>query len=234
MTGGWGNGFQQVAAALGAGEESAAGTAAAMQKQALDTRNFEASREEKALDRDTRVKEGELNRASRQEIEGIKADNRMAVEESRAQSRQARLQAIHGMGPKVFSEYMGSYNKHKLELLKNQTINRKSTQEIDNEAHDSAWNAVQKGMAAQKGGAENPEATPPAAAPRPGAAAPETPGKRLTWAEVQNTPGFEEAMSTQAGIDKLKQKYPYLDNDIKVWEGRKKFPTYGERFYGRR
>jgi hypothetical protein len=208
-----------------------------MQKQALNTRDFEAAREEKAADRGTRIKEGELNRASRQEIAGIQADSRMAVEESRAQGRQARLQAIHGMGPKVFSEYMKSFNAHRAKLTEGAIISGKKPEQIEAEAHDSAWNAVQRGLGADKGGTEPGTQRPLSNEAGERKKVEEDEKKRksgLTWEQVTKVPGYDTKLATPEGRKQFLEEYPHLGNDLYRWEAKRKIPGYGGMFGGGR
>lgn len=68
MTGGWGNGTQQLAAGIGAGAQGAAATAGALQEQGL-----------KDQARQDKMTEGAANRASHEKVASIGADSRQEV-----------------------------------------------------------------------------------------------------------------------------------------------------------
>ena len=96
MTGWWGNGAQQLAAGIGAGAAGAAGTAASIQQQGINSRDFEAKKEEGAANRSSREREAAANRTSRESIEGDKTATRLEVEGIRHEGRLARIAAMSG------------------------------------------------------------------------------------------------------------------------------------------
>ncbi len=103
MTGGWGNGTQQLGAALGAGATAAGATAEAMQKQ---TNTDEAKRIQQAQHSSTlasREREGALNRDSRAEIAGLQTQGRLEVAQERVRGMLERASMIHG--PKTDNEW---------------------------------------------------------------------------------------------------------------------------------
>lgn len=170
MMGGWGNGTQQLAQALGAGASAAAGVDASMKEED----RYQDKLDEQAMARGSREREAELNRTSRQEIAGMQAANKMEIEGLKNDYRFARLNAIHGpSSAKEQQLYNTTYNTIYRKEKDNQIISRKTDDQIRLEAELGARQALESGRKAVQGQGR-PEVTDEQIAPgaKPGAAAP--------------------------------------------------------------
>lgn len=227
MTGGWGNGTQQLAAAMGAGATGAAGTAHAMQLQTEADQARSDKLNEGAKGRASHEAIAEGNRTSRQEIAGINAANRTEIEGLKNDARFARIAAIHGPNDaKEWTIYAAAKNRYLTTEKNQQLITRKSDEQITTEAETYAKETL-RGMRAAtlKGDATSINSPPDGAAPTGGvpATGAKTPPtatlgagdkSKVTWDQVKALPGFEEAMSTEAGQQRLLKDYPHLGNDV--------------------
>jgi hypothetical protein len=127
MTGGYGNGVQQLGAALGAGAQGAGG----MDKIIYDRAQAEKEMSQKAS-------EGAANRAQSETNARIAADSRMDVAEKRVEGMIQRAAMIHG--PQNNQE-MNIYSKAASDYMKkekdNQLLSKKPDEQIKMEA--DAW-----------------------------------------------------------------------------------------------
>lgn len=138
MTGGWGNGTQQLAAALGAGASGAAGTAKSLQEQQAYEQQRTDKLGESAENRASREREAGLNRTSREEIAATQVAGRLEVAQERVKGMLERAQLIHGpqndREMKLFSDARQKYwGKEK----DNQLLSKKTDDQIRAEA--DAW-----------------------------------------------------------------------------------------------
>lgn len=135
MTGGWGNGTQQLAAALGAGAQSAEGTGNAIRAQAVNNRDFQAKQEEGAANRASHEKIAEMGAASREEVGRIRNEGTIAVAQERVAGMLERARLIHGpqndKEMQIFAKARTDYMKKEKD---NQLLSKKSDDQILTEA----------------------------------------------------------------------------------------------------
>ncbi len=214
MTGGWGNGTQQLAAAVGAGAQGAEGTANAIRAQELNNRDFQAKQEEGAANRASHEKISAGNQASRQEVANITADSRRDVEASRHESRMARIQAQLAQDPKILHEYNSTYARALAEGQKNQIISRKTDEQVRQDAVNAADVAIDRAIKAQQAHkAGQPVGGQPGAA---ASAAPSASGYRndVTLDQIMSSaksgPDAQQKMQTPEGRAALQAMFPHI------------------------
>lgn len=212
MTGGWGNGTQQLAAGLGAGATSGAATSEALQKQ-LESEDKAASAEaNQAANRANSMEIAKLNNASRQEI----AANRIEGMLARTQMNLA------GKSP----DELKQYNKDRDFYLKAIGMGTSGittpTPEMLAKAEEYATNEAAKRAALKGGTPGTPGASSPNGPVAPGAAVPGqspgavtgqnspaqiAPGEKGVTAAMQN-PEIQRLLSTPDGQNELKKRNP--------------------------
>lgn len=249
MTGGWGNGTQQMAAALGAGAQGASGTAEALQKQGEVERGHEFKQQQLAQT----ASEGEKNRQKSLEIARVGADSRQEVAQIRTEAMLQRAAMIHGpqndKEMKIFADARTAYMKKEKD---NQLLSRKSDAQIVQEA--DAWAKEQLRGARDAVGVRsqgsalpssvNSQNSPgagdqkPGGSQAPGAETPSTATEGITLdkllADPAAGPKAAEDLKTPEGQQRLLKKFPMLGNDIYRYNAKKSTPGYAEKFgYGR-
>lgn len=139
MTGGWGNGTQQLAAGLGAGATSAAGTSEALQKQ-LEAEDKAASAE---------ANQG-ANRANSLAIAKLNADSRAEVAGIRTAAMLERTQLIQGAkGPDEMKLYNDVYQKTLIQGQKDKILTGEKDDQVQQRAIDAAQRALVEARAAR-------------------------------------------------------------------------------------
>lgn len=235
MTGGWGNGTQQLAAGLGAGAAGAAGTAASLQQQAVNNRDFQAKQENEVANRASKEREAALNRSSRQDISHYVADLRLQGVQERVAGMLERSRMIHG--PQTDPEFKfyqaqlqearktieGSVKDLNLSAQdREQMIIARAKERLDEARRQGIFGA---GGANAAPGTSTGTATGTGqggqAATGNGVSAPAKKGepRQLSWGEVKSTPGFEAALRDPVAREQLKLKYPYLVPQINAYAG---------------
>ena len=218
MTGWWGNGAQQLAAGIGAGAAGAAGTAASIQQQGINSRDFEAKKEEGAANRSSREREAAANRTSRESIEGDKTATRLEVEGIRHEGRLARIAAMSGAKSAQENSVFNTAYKRAYDDLGRMKVTPEERETAAMDAGRRAMWVYRDAQGKETPGTSTgaPSATAPGS-PSPGkntAPAPAKSGaptkRELSWGEVQNTPGFDAAMNDPASRERLKRENPHL------------------------
>jgi len=224
MTGGWGNATQQLAAGLGAGATSAAGTSEALQKQ-LESEDKMASAEANQS----------ANRANALKIAELNANNRVEIANLRGQ---ARLDAIAAQAAsKIPANDLIKYRAEARKIVEGNVSNMALPQiERETLINDIAMRTYEADQF-RRGAAGNPGA-PAASSPNAPAAAPGAVPGRLPAPQsgakpaAQNPKGASSALanpeiqrmlSTPEGRDELKRRNPQAaDILIKQWDDQQK------------
>lgn len=206
MTGGWGNGAQQMGQAIGAGATGAAGTAEAIRQEAQRQSTEARADREAEAERSNRRGIAQLGADSRAEVAGIRAESGMAIAQERVAGMLERAKMIHGPNNdkemKIYSDARTAYMKKEKD---NQLLSRKSDEQIIAEA--DAWAKTQLRGAREETGVRSigaPLPGGPPAAPG-GVISPAAPGAGKPGAPVP-TPGPGAAPSSpaqQPSLDKL-------------------------------
>jgi len=224
MTGGWGNATQQLAAGLGAGATSAAGTSEALQKQ-LESEDKMASAEANQS----------ANRANALKIAELNANNRVEIANLRGQ---ARLDAIAAQAAsKIPANDLIKYRAEARKIVEGNVSNMALPQvERETLINDIAMRTYEADQF-RRGAAGNPGA-PGASSPNPAPVAPGAVPGRLPAPQsgakpaAQNPKGASSALanpeiqrmlSTPEGRDELKRRNPQAaDILIKQWDDQQK------------
>lgn len=216
MTGGWGNGTQQLAAGLGAGATSGAATSEAMRSQMeADDKSAEAAANH-AADRQNRLDAAKIAADSRAEVANIRTQG--------ALERAALTSAAKSPNEAKF--LADAMNKYMSKEKENQLISRKSDQQIEAEASQYAQNQLAIIRASGKPVAD-PGAGVPSNSPKPagvgmGGADGQTPAK--------GTPGNTTAQNST--LDQMLADPVHgakLAEDLKTPEGRQRLMSAGTR-----
>ena len=243
MTGGWGNGTQQLAAALGAGATGAGATAEAMQKQAQFQQTADDRLGESQANRESREREAELNRASREEISRITADNRLDVTRERVSGmlERARLtrQPQTSQELKFYNDQLGKVGMAMRDEMDKMGVKGNAREElIKARALERLEDARRQGLFGPSGGgaAGSAPAAKPAPSPEPDAGSP-PPGRnssvdvglfppRIILGEANVLynklkddpkvgPQFQQDLQTPEGRAKIIAKFPVLKDLVK-------------------
>ena len=244
MTGGWGNGTQQLAAGLGAGAESAAGTASAL----AGAEKVKQDQEEKASDR-----------ASREKVAKIAADSRAEVAGIRSQAMLERAAMIRSpTGPAEMKAYSEAYNKY-YKIQKDNALlsaNPKTDLEIQADADIYAKNI----LAGMRGVAGGPGAPGPMQLGGPGAGSEVTlpnsavggqtekgggtvaggkaaaGGKARTLADALNMPDkakvLEPLLKTPEGRASIEKARPDWKDELQYYKNREVIPDFIKNLFG--
>ena len=224
MTGGWGNATQQLAAGLGAGATSAAGTSEALQKQ-LESEDKMASAEANQS----------ANRANALKIAELNANNRVEIANLRGQ---ARLDAIAAQAAsKIPANDLIKYRAEARKIVEGNVSNMALPQiERETLINDIAMRTYEADQF-RRGAAGNPGApaasSPNAPAAAPGAVPGQSPAPQSgAKPAAQNPKGASSALanpeiqrmlSTPEGRDELKRRNPQAaDILIKQWDDQQK------------
>lgn len=229
MSGGWGNGAQQLAQAIGAGATGAAGTAKAMQEQAINNRDFESKQEEGAATRASHEKIAAGNRASREEIGHYTADLRLQGVQERVTGMLERARMIHG--PKDDAEWKfyqsqlqearktieGSVGELKLGAAEREQMIEANAKERLEKARAQGMFGPGRGTTAPGTSTGSPAGPGPAqqGAPVPGQMAPaKSPNTKPSWEMIKQNPAVQELLRTPQGRRTLMRERPDLAPEI--------------------
>lgn len=207
MTGGWGNGTQQLAQALGAGASAAGATAQSLQQE----ERYQEGLDQKTMDRASREREAALNRDSRAEIANIQNAGRMEVAQTRVQGMMDRARLIHQPNGQAEVKFYNDQLKEARKTIEGDIGSLKLDQAsredmIKAKALERLNEARQRGLFGAQGQGTIDQAITPQ---RQGAApAPATPGSPRPWETVKGTPEVQEALKTAAGRNRLIKAYP--------------------------
>lgn len=225
MTGGWGNGTQQLAAGLGAGATSAAGTSEAMQKQLeADDKAAETASNQAA------------NRANAVKVAQIGADSRVEGANIRGQ---ARLDAIAATAQhKIPADQLVKYRAEARKIVEgnpqNMAMTNADRETMINDIAMRTYDADQirrgQGAAPSQNGSPKPTETPGAAVPGQ-SPAPASTGKPTaqnpTPTRPEDEPGVKAALqnpqmrqllATPDGQAELRKRYGgKAETMIRAW-----------------
>lgn len=231
MTGGWGNGTQQLASALGAGASGMGATAGHLQETAEKNRAFTEKGEE-----------GAANRASHEKIAGITSDSRTEVANIRAQASIDRAMITHppqnNVEQKFYQESLKEVRKTiegdlgSLKLSDDQReklIRARALERLDEARNKGMFGGSATGVGA---------GAPSASTPAPTAPAGETPTatsgtpKGASWEQLRAMPGFDEKMRDPEWRKKLEQARPDLRSNLHYYDRETIAKDARKRLYG--
>lgn len=218
MTGGYGNGLQQIGVAGGKAGEAAGRTAGALQEQG----NLETARADKN-------QEGAANRASHEKVANIAGDSRSEVANIRSQAMLERANLIHGpqndKEMQIFAKARSDYMKKEKD---NQLISKKTDQQITMEA--DTWAKDQLRGAREAVGVRSQGAALPADGPSGvgsatsgesgqspilGKAPLESKGApKPSWDQIKTNPRVQELIKTPMGRRQILNERPDLEAQI--------------------
>ena len=225
LTGGWGNGAQQLGAAIGAGAQGMGATAGHLQDTAEKNRAFTS-----------KENEGAANRASHEKIANIAADSRLAVAQERVAGMLQRAQLIHGPKDDAEWKFLQSQRAEGRKVLNDTFQALKMTpQQVEEAINSFATNALQdarnKGVFSQKGGGQPASSASGVGQPAPSApgsapsaqqgqapnATSETP-KGASFEQLRAMPGFDQKIVDPAWKAQLLKARPDLSTRIQLYE----------------
>jgi hypothetical protein len=188
---GWGSGSHQLAGILGAATQGAQGNAAALQKQELNQRDFDYKADEAEANRAQQLEIAEKNRMSREELGRLKHETALQIEGSRAEGRMARIAAMSG----ARNDHEHSiYGKAYVKALENFQRMGRAPEIAESEARDAATRAMLDFRAQRGSGAPgSSQGAPGATAPGSGA-----PGQEGAKSPARTTQTSEPAKSPDA------------------------------------
>lgn len=188
MTGGWGNATQQLAAGLGAGATSAAGTSEALQKQ-LESEDKMASAEANQS----------ANRANALKVAQIGADSRAEVANIRSAAMLERTQLVQGAkGPDEMRLYNDVYKKTHDRGMADKFLTRETDEVIQQRAVEAAQRALVEARVAK---ARLPGGDAGASSPNPAPVAPGAVPGRLPVPGAPGTPAAQTSILDRALAD---------------------------------
>lgn len=211
MTGGWGNGTQQLAAGLGAGATSGAATSEAMQKQMeADDKSAEAAGNH-AANRENAIKVAKIGADSRAEVANIRAES---------SAFRASLTAA-ARSPNEAKFLADAMNKYMSKEKDNQLLSRKSDQQIEAEASQYAQNQLALIRASGKAVGDPTTGAAPSNSPNPSpAAAPGAPGQSPAQGTAGKPTAQNEAKPDSSAINQA-LAHPEVQQMLATEEGRK-------------
>jgi len=227
MTGGWGNGTQQLASALGAGASAAGATAESLMKE----EQYQDKLDEQEKDRSSRERQAELNRDSRADIAGIQNAGRLEVAQERVRGSLERARMMKQPSGQAETKFYQEQLKEARKTIEGDIGSLKLDQPqredmIRAKALERLDEARRQGLFGPQGEATIDQRITPQ---RPGAAAPEAGAGTVKPTATPITleqlikdpvagPRAQEDLKTPEGRARIRAKFPDLGNELYRYE----------------
>ena len=208
MTGGWGNGVQQLAAGMGAGAESAGATQKYLDDQAREDQKLASASADRAAARQTQMDVAKLN-----------ADNRLEIAQARVAGmlERTKMNVLGKATPDVATKYRALALKEVQGVTSNLGLDQASISElVDRRANEMMTQDIAAGKLKnfQPGsitGSEPATGVQPQADSKP----------IMTWEKIQKIKDFDEVIKDPAGKAELIRRYPQYQAQIEAYQLKK-------------